>query len=411
MDRLSPEDKGVVEVPVWLSKEPTLPATKKRPASSTEAPKPKRPFFKKMGPADAVTKPSVPKPSAPPAEGEVPPIQTPIPPPEQKEVPSQVDTEMDGTAGAAADEAAVDQTAAADAPALSREDKGKGKETEAPSTDNASTPPATSPIVEMFKQMRRAEVASIPPSAGFSSEAKDKILADVYAAIPEEYVRSLPGIDLGFLGSIQSLVLDLFIRCAESRNYRFDMHNEMLKHKDQIENHEQYAEKTARLINLDADKEIALKTEELKKAEMDAEKYAEKLLEHEGRLTVLRKEYSSVLERVTDFSSKVNVLEGQLKAMQGKIEAVRKEAASSFKLGEESILESAQKAWDQSMDGKDFSWFKRRISHQIVVSTARRLGLDPPEFVSDGEEDVEEDEVNSPEGQDVQDGSSIAPPP
>ncbi|XP_056691850.1 uncharacterized protein [Spinacia oleracea] len=151
MDRLSPEDKGVVEVPAWLSdvytedilkavEEPTLPATKKRPASSTEAPKPKRPFFKKMGPAEAVTKPSVPKPSAPPAEGEVPPIQTPIPPPEQKEVPSQVDTETDGTAGAAADEAAVDQTAAADATTLSREDKGEGKETEAPSTDNASTP-------------------------------------------------------------------------------------------------------------------------------------------------------------------------------------------------------------------------------------------------------------------------------
>ncbi|XP_056685990.1 uncharacterized protein [Spinacia oleracea] len=140
MDRLSPEDKGVVEVPAWLSevytedilkaveakkkdsskkssedasgdvaKEPILPATKKRPASSTEAPKPKRPFFKKMGPADAVT-------------------------------------EMDGSAGAATDEATVDQTAAADAPALSREDKGKGKETEAPSTDNASTPLAASPI-------------------------------------------------------------------------------------------------------------------------------------------------------------------------------------------------------------------------------------------------------------------------
>ena len=53
---------------------------------------------------------------------------------------------MDGTVGAAADEAAVDQTAAADAPALSREDKGKGKETEAPSTDNASMPLAASPI-------------------------------------------------------------------------------------------------------------------------------------------------------------------------------------------------------------------------------------------------------------------------
>ena len=47
----------------------------------------------------------------------------------------------------------------------------------------------------------------------------------------------------------------------------------------------------------------------------------------------------------------------------------------------------------------------------MAVSTARRLGLDPPEFVSDGEEDMEEDEVNSPEGQDVQDGSSIAPHP
>ncbi|XP_056696673.1 uncharacterized protein [Spinacia oleracea] len=331
MDRLSSEDKGVVEVPAWLSevytedilkaveakkkdsskkssedasgdvaKEPTLPAMKKRPASSTEAPKPKRPFFKKMGTADAATKPSVPKPSAPLAEGEVLPTQTFIPPPEQKEVPSQVDTERDFAAGAAANEVAVEQAEAADATTSSKEDKGKGKEAEAPSTDNASTSPAASPIVEMFKRMRRAEVASIPPSAGFSSEAKDKILVDVYAAIPEEYVRSLPEIDLGFFGSIQSLVLDLFIRCAESRNYRFDMHNEMLKHKDQIENHEQYAEKTARLINLDADKKIKSKTEALRKAEEDAEKYKEKLLEYEERLAVLRKEYSSVSERVTN---------------------------------------------------------------------------------------------------------------
>ena len=123
-----------------------MPATKKRPASSTEAPKPKRPFFKKMGTADAATKPSVPKPSAPLAEGEVLPTQTFIPPPEQKEVPSQVDIERDCTAGAAADEVAVEQTEAADATTSSKEDKGKGKEAEAPSTDNASMPPAASPI-------------------------------------------------------------------------------------------------------------------------------------------------------------------------------------------------------------------------------------------------------------------------
>ena len=67
----------------------------------------------------------------------------------------------------------------------------------------------------MFKRMRRAEVANIPSSGGFNSEEKDKILSDVYAAIPEEYVRLLPGIDLGYFGSIQSLVLDVryFIHC------------------------------------------------------------------------------------------------------------------------------------------------------------------------------------------------------
>ncbi|XP_056696666.1 uncharacterized protein [Spinacia oleracea] len=443
MDRLSSEDKGVVDVPAWLSevytkdilktveakkkesskksdegasgdvaKEPTSSATKKRPASSMVAPKPKRPFFKKMGTADAATKPSLSKPSAPLAGGEVLLNQASIPPSEHKEVSPQVDTEGDSAARAAADEVAADQAEAAEATTSSKEDKGKGKEADAPSTDNASMPPPASSIVDMFKRMRRAEVASIPPSEGFSSEAKDKILSDVYAAIPEEYVRSLPGIDLGFFGSIQSLVLDLLIRCAESRNYRFDMHNEMLKHKDQIEDHEKYAERTARLINVDADAKIKSETDALKKAEEDAQNYEQKLLEHEERLAVLRKEYSSVSERVTNFSSKVNVLEGQLKAMQGEIEAVHKEAASSFKLGEESILENAQRAWDQSMDGKDFSGFKRRISYQMAVSTTRRLGLDPPEFVSDGEEeDMEEEEVNSLEGQDVQDGSSTAPHP
>ncbi|XP_056690624.1 uncharacterized protein [Spinacia oleracea] len=343
--------------------------------------------------------------------GEVPLNQACIPPSEHKEVSPQVDTEGDSAVRAAADEVAADQADAAGATTSSKEDKGKGKEADAPSTDNASMPPPASSIVDMFKRMRRAEVASIPPSDGFSSEAKDKILSDVYAAIPEEYVRSLLGIDLGFFGSIQSLVLDLFIRCTESRNYRFDMHNEMLKHKDQIENYEKYAERTARLNNVDADAKIKSETDALKKAEEDAQNYEQKLLEHEERLAVLR-EYSSVSERVTNFSSKVNVLEGQLKAMQGEIEAVRKEAASSFKLGEESILENAQRAWDQSMDGKDFSWFKRRISYQMAVSMARRLGLDPPEFVSDGEEeDMEEEEVNSPEGKDVQDGSSTAPHP
>ena len=57
--------------------------------------------------------------------------------------------------------------------------------------------------------MRQAEVASIPPSDGFSSEAKDKILSNIYDAIPKEYVSLLPGIDLGYFGAMQSLVLDV----------------------------------------------------------------------------------------------------------------------------------------------------------------------------------------------------------
>ena len=97
-----------------------------------------------MGTADAAAKPSVPKPSAPLAGGEV--NQASIPPPEQKEVPPQVDTEGDFAAGATADEVAAEQAEAADATTSSKEDKGKGKEAEAPSTDNASMPPAASPI-------------------------------------------------------------------------------------------------------------------------------------------------------------------------------------------------------------------------------------------------------------------------
>ncbi|XP_056689294.1 uncharacterized protein [Spinacia oleracea] len=177
MDRLSSEEKGVVDVPAWLSevytedilkaveakkkdsskksdegasgdvaKEPTSSATKKRPASSTVAPKPKRPFFKKMGTSDAAVKPSVSKPSAPLAGGEVLLNQASIPPSEHKEVSPQVDTEWDSAARAAADEVAAEQAEAADATTSSKEDKGKGKEVGAPSTDNASMPPPASPI-------------------------------------------------------------------------------------------------------------------------------------------------------------------------------------------------------------------------------------------------------------------------
>ena len=57
-----------------------------------------------------------------------------------------------------------------------------------------------------FQRMREAEVAEIPPSGGFSSEEKDKIPSTVYATIPKEYVKSLPGIGDGFFGAMQSLV-------------------------------------------------------------------------------------------------------------------------------------------------------------------------------------------------------------
>ncbi|XP_056684034.1 uncharacterized protein [Spinacia oleracea] len=381
---------------VDAAKEPTSTATKKRPASSAVAPKPKRPFFKKLGTADAAAKPSLVRPSAPLAGEEgVPPPQASTLPREHKEASPKVTTEGDAAAKAAVDKMVADQVDAPGAAAnvggatTSSSREGKGKESEGPSAGDAPMPPPAPSTVDMFKRMRRAEVANIPPSGGFSSEEKDKILSDVYDAIPEEY---------------------LFIRCAKGRHYCFDMHKEMLKHKDQIENHEKYAEKKARLINADADKKIKSEANALKKAEEDAQDYEKKLLEHEERLTVLRKEYSSVLERVTNFSSKVDALEKKLKATQDEIEAVPGEASSSFKPGEESILENARRAWDQSMDGKDFSCFKRRISYQMAVSTARRLGLDPPEFFSEGgDEDVEEEEVNSPKGQDVQDGSSTTP--
>ncbi|XP_056688969.1 uncharacterized protein [Spinacia oleracea] len=389
MSRLSPEDKGSVDVPTWLSqvytddifkaveakkkesskksdegasgdaaKEPTSLATKKRPASSAVAPKPKgqqRPFFKKLGTADAATKPSLARPSTPLAGGGAPIPQVSTLPPEPKETSPKVTVEGDSAAKAAVAEVVTDQV---DVPGAavnvgetttSSSREGKGKESQGPTVGDASMPPPAPSAGEMFKRMRRAEVANIPPSGGFSSEEKDKILSAVYDAIPEEY---------------------LFIRCAEGRHYRFDIHKEMPKHKDQIENHEKYVEKKAREINEDADIKIKSETDALRKAEEDAQDYENKLLEHEERLAALKKGYSAVSERVTNFSSKVDALEKKLKATQDEIEVVRGKAASSFKLGEVSILENSRRAWDQSMDGKDFSWFKRRISYQMAVSTA-----------------------------------------
>ena len=52
-------------------------------------------------------------------------------------------------------------------------------------------------------------MAHIPPSGGFSSEEKDMILSTLYDVIPKEYVNSLPGIDQGYFGAMQSLALDV----------------------------------------------------------------------------------------------------------------------------------------------------------------------------------------------------------
>lgn len=57
------------------------------------------------------------------------------------------------------------------------------------------------------------------------------------------------------------------------------------------------------------------------------------------------------------------------------------------------------------MEGTDFQWFQARIWHQMAVFAALHLGVDPPEFHSEGDED----EVNSPIEKDVQDGNSVAP--
>ncbi|XP_056691991.1 uncharacterized protein [Spinacia oleracea] len=335
MRRLSLEDKGWVDVPTWLSqvytddvfkaveakkkesskksdegasgdasKELTSSATKKRPASSAVAPKPKRPFFKKPGSADAAAKPPVMKPSTPLAGGE----KAPVPqwtdlPPEPKEASPKAANDGCSAAKATATGTGAGKVDAPGAAAdvgqaiasSSRERKGKESKDPPPAGDVSMPPPAPS-TGDMFKRMRRAEVANIPPSGGFSSEEKDKILSAVYDAIYEEYVNSLPGIDLGYFGAMQSLILDLFIRCAEGRHYRFDMHQEMLKHKDQIENHEKYAEKNYREINEDADVQIRSETAALRKAEEDAHNYERTLLEHEEKLTALRTGYSAVSE-------------------------------------------------------------------------------------------------------------------
>lgn len=57
------------------------------------------------------------------------------------------------------------------------------------------------------------------------------------------------------------------IRLAEDRRYLANMHHELLDHKDQIENHEKYAEKKAEEIRTDMDMVIKSQTFALQLAE------------------------------------------------------------------------------------------------------------------------------------------------
>lgn len=179
------------------------------------------------------------------------------------------------------------------------------------------------------------------------------------------------------------------------------MHLDFLKHKDEILNHEKYVSDKAKEIKEETKATIDAQASALLLAETHAEQYETKIKEHEGKLTKLTTNYLDVASRVADLTKKVEALEAEVKTAQEDVGTIKQEEASSFRLGEEVVMDGSRQAWYQEMKGVDLECFRALISHQMVVIASQRLGVEPPEFHSDGDEE----EVESPTNQDAQDGN------
>lgn len=133
-----------------------------------------------------------------------------------------------------------------------------------------------------------------------------------------------------------------------------DIHLELLKHKDENENHEKYAKNKAKGIQAEIQETIDAQVSALRLAETNAKQYETKLKEHEEKLTALITDYSDIATRVASLAKKVGALEGKVKEAQEEVRTIRREATSSFKLSDQAVMEGSQRAFDQEMEGMDF---------------------------------------------------------
>lgn len=98
--------------------------------------------------------------------------------------------------------------------------------------------------------------------------------------------------------------IQLFIRFTKARRYDGDMHLEILKNWNEIENHEKYSQNKAEEKRADMQATINAQASSLHLAETKAEEYEAKIKEHQQRLTVLRSDYSNVPTRVAGSSKR-----------------------------------------------------------------------------------------------------------
>lgn len=120
------------------------------------------------------------------------------------------------------------------------------------------------------------------------------------------------------------------------------MHLDLLKHKDQIVSHEKYVADTDKEIKEEMQATIKAQVASLLLTESNAEKCETKLKEHERKLTKLTIDYSEITSRVAELAKKVEDLGAEVKEAQEEVDAIKHEASSSFKQGEEAVMEGVQ---------------------------------------------------------------------
>lgn len=89
-------------------------------------------------------------------------------------------------------------------------------------------------------------------------------------------------------------------------------------------------------------------------AETNPGQHDTKLKEHEKKLFAIRNVYSDATFRVIGLEKKVDSLEGKIKEAAEEVGTIKREAASSFNLGGEAVMEGTRRAWDQEIEGVGF---------------------------------------------------------